>query len=179
QPPGKAKLVYQAGVKDNPDLTLNSLKDGAPDGFLSRPPTFLGGEAAPDDRKTTNRAALAAWLTSAQNPYFARAMANRTWWRLFGRGLVNPVDDMHSANPASHPELLDLPARQFAEPGFAHKFLTRAIVSSRAYQRTSRPGDAPDRQAALFGRLSVKVLAAGQLYDSLVTILGAPVRKPG
>src|SRR5262245_27221562 len=178
QTPGKPKSVYQVGVKDNPALTLDSLKDGARDGFLSRPPTFLGGTSA-SDKKTSNRAALAGWLTSAKNPYFARAMANRTWWRLFGRGLVNPVDDMHAANSPSHPELLDLLARRFSESGFDHKFLTRAIVSSRAYQRTSRPGDVPDRQAALFGRMSVKVLAAGPLYDSLVAILGTPLRKPG
>jgi len=105
-------------------------------------------------------------------------MANRTWWRLFGRGLVSPVDDMHTANAPSHPELLDLLARRFAASGFDHKFLARAIVSSRAYQRTSRPG-ASDKQVALFGRMSVKVLSAGQLYDSFVAILGAPQRKKG
>jgi len=179
QTPGKPKLVYNVGVKDYLELTLNSLKDGAPDGFLSRPPTFLGGEELRADKQTTNRAALAAWLTSAKNSYFARAMANRTWWRLFGRGIVSPVDDMHAANAPAHPELLDLIARQFAESGFDLKFLTRAIVSSRAYQRTSRPGDAPDKQVALFGRMPVKVLTGAQLYDSLVAILGAPVRKPG
>ena len=118
-------------------------------------------------------------MTSPKNPYFARAMVNRTWWRLFGRGIVNPVDDMHAANPPSHPELLDLLARRFAESGFDLKFLTRAIVSSRAYQRTSRPGDAPEKQAALFGRMSVKVLSAGQLYDSLVTVFGPPAKTPG
>jgi hypothetical protein len=188
QTPGKSKLVYTAGIKDYPEITLDSLKkDGVPDGFLSRSPTFLGGEPLKTDKGTTNRAALAAWLTSPQNAYFARAMANRTWWRLFGRGLVNPVDDMHSANAPSHPELLDLLARRFAESGFDHKFLTRAIVLSRAYQRTSRPSSLPTpsaggeakMQAALFGRMPVKVLTAGQLYDSLVAILGAPVRKSG
>lgn len=179
QTPGKSKLVYQVGVKDYPDQTLDSLKDGTPDGFLSRPPTFLGGREWTAGKGTTNRAALAAWLTAPENPYFARAMANRTWWRLFGRGIVNPVDDMHSANTPSHPELLDLLARRFAESGFDLKFLTKAIVSSRAYQRTSRPGDDADKQAALFGRMSVKVLSAGQLYDSLVTVLGTPARTPG
>lgn len=179
QTPGKPKLIYKVGIKDYPDLTLDSLKDGAPDGFLPRPPTFLGGEAPPAGRQTTDRATLAAWLTSAKNPYFARAKVNRTWWQLFGRGLVNPVDDMHTANKPSHPELLDLLSRRFADSGFDHKGLTRAIVSSRAYRRTSRAGDAGDKQAALFGRMSVKVLSAGQLYDSLVEILGSPVRKPG
>lgn len=178
QTPNRPKLIYQAGIKDYPEITLDSLKDGAPDGFLSRPPTFLGG-GAPADKRTTSRAALAAWLTSSDNPYFARAMANRTWWRLFGSGLVNPVDDMHEANPPSHPELLDLLARRFAESNFDHKFLTRAIVSSRAYQRTSQPGNATIDQAALFGRMPVKVLSAGQLYDSLTAILGTPSRKRG
>lgn len=178
QTPGKPKLVYRVGVKDYPEQTLDSLKvEGVPDGFLSRPPTFLGGSRPPRD-KQTSRAALAAWLTSPKNPYFARAMANRTWWRLFGRGLVNPVDDMHSGNAPSHPELLDLLARRFAESGFDHKFLTRAIVSSRAYQRTSRTGTS-DKQAALFGRASLKPLSAGQLYDSHVAVLGPPARKRG
>src|SRR4029079_18694020 len=130
-------------------------------------------------RGTTARAALAAWMTSPANPYFARAAVNRTWWRLFGRGIVNPVDDMHAANPPSHPELLDLLARRFAESGFALKSLTGAIVLSRAYQRTSGPGDAPEKQAELFGRMSDKVLTAGQLYDSLVTIFGPPARTRG
>jgi hypothetical protein len=109
-------------------------------------------------------------------------MANRTWWRLFGRGIVHPVDDMHEAHPPSHPELLDLLARRFAESGFDLKFLTRAIALSRAYQRTSRPDASAavaDRQAALFGRMSIKVLSAGQLYDSLETVFGAPVKTPG
>ena len=178
QTPGKPKQVYQVGVKDDPELSLDSLKDGTMDGFLSRPPTFLGGEELGALKGTTNRAALAAWITSPKNPYFARAMVNRTWWHLFGRGIVNPVDDMHSANPPSHPELLDRLAERFAASGFDLKFLTRAIVSSQAYQRTSRPDGTPEKQAALFGRLSVKVLSAGQLYDSLVTVLGPPARIP-
>src|SRR6185369_4205263 len=103
-------------------------------------------------------------MTSPKNPYFARAMVNRTWWRLFGRGIVNPVDDMHSANEPSHPELLEALARRFVESGFDLKFLTRGIVLSHAYQRTSRPGESPEKQAELFGRMSIKVLSAGQLY---------------
>jgi hypothetical protein len=86
---------------------------------------------------------------------------------------------MHSANAPSHPELLDLLAERFAESGYDHKLLTRAIMLSRAYQRTSQASDAPDKQAELFGRMSVKVLSASQLFDSLVTILGAPSRRAG
>lgn len=177
QTPNKPKQVYQSGIQDNPKLTLDSLKEGAPDGFQSRPPTFLGGEECRTEGMT-NRAALAEWLTSAKNPYFARAMVNRTWWRLFGRGIVNPVDDMHSANPPAHPELLDLLAERFIASGFDLKYLSQAIVLSRAYQRTSRSSDAPDTPSAQFGRVAVKVLSAGQLYDSLKAVLGEPLRKP-
>lgn len=181
QTPGKSKLIYQVGVKDYPEITLASLKDTSMvDGFLSRPPTFLGGEEGPAGKGTTNRGALAAWMTSPKNPYFAQAMVNRTWWRLFGRGIVQPVDDMHAANPPSHSELLELLSQRFVESGFDLKFLSRAILRSSAYQRTSRPGEnASEKQAALFGRMSIKVLSAGQLYDSLVTIFGPPAKTPG
>jgi len=178
QTPKRSKQVYEKGVVDDSTLTLASLLNtGAPDGFIQRTPTFLGGKefvAA----TTSLRAALADWMTAPENPYFARAAVNRMWWRLFGRGIVQPVDDMHEANPPSHPELLDLLSQKFVESGFDLKFLTRAIVLSQAYQRTSQPEEAGDNQAALFGRMSIKVLSPGQLYDSLETICGpaAPVR---
>lgn len=178
QTPGKSKLIYQVGVKDYPEITLTTLeKAGMLDGYISKPPTFLGGEEL-KGKQQTSRVALTEWMTSPKNPYFARAMVNRTWWRLFGRGIVRPVDDMHQANPPSHPELLELLSQRFVESGYDLKYLTRAMLLSRAYQRTSRPGDDADKQAALFGRMSVKVLSAGQLYDSLVTIFGGPGRDP-
>lgn len=181
QTPKRAKQVYERGVLDDPQLTLANLKDaGVPDGFIQRAPTFLGGQKLSVATKTTtHRAALAEWITTPENPYFARAMVNRTWWRLFGRGIVQPVDDMHEANVPSHPELLDLLARSFVESGFDLKFLTRAIVLSRAYQRTSQPGESPDKQAALFDRMSIKVLSTGQLYDSLETISGPAAKVTG
>jgi hypothetical protein len=180
QTPGRAKQVYRLGVRDDPAITLASLVDaGNVDGFMPLSPTVLGGEELSPHAETTSRAALAAWMTSPENEFFARAMVNRTWWRFFGRGLVEPVDDMHAANPASHPELLDLLSEQFIESGFDLKFLSHGILMSRAYQRTSQAGDEPEKQAALFGRMSVKVLSPGQLYDSLVTIFGPPAREKG
>ncbi|HEX8910797.1 MAG TPA: DUF1549 and DUF1553 domain-containing protein [Humisphaera sp.] len=180
QTPKRAKQVYEKGVVDDPKLTLASLKDaGAPDGFQLRPPTYLGGKERQPADGPTDRAALAAWMTAPDNRYFARAIVNRTWWRLLGRGLVAPVDDMHDGHAPSHPELLDELSRRFVTSGFDLKALTRAIATSRAYGRTSRPGDAPERQAALFGRMSVKVLSAGQLYDSLEAILGSPAKIAG
>lgn len=182
QTPKRAKQVYEKGVVDDPTLTLANLKDAAAiDGFKPRPPTFLGGKALPSDSNATpHRVALAQWLTAPENLYFARATVNRTWWRLMGRAIVQPVDDMHEGNAPSHPELLALLAKGFAESGFDLKFLTRAIVLSRAYQRTSQSGEsAADAQAALFGRMAIKVFSAGQLHDSLETICGSPAKVTG
>src|SRR5207249_3868502 len=70
-----------------------------------------GGRPQALDDAAPFRPAFVAWLTAGDNPYFARAFVNRTWARLFGRGLVHPVDDMRENNPASHPALLDALAR--------------------------------------------------------------------
>lgn len=180
QTPGRPKMVYRVGVQDDPQITLATLKESDMlDGFLSQPPTFLGGKEWKASDGTPSRVALARWITSSANPYFARAMVNRMWWHFFGRGIVNPVDDMHTGNVPSHPELLESLSRQFAESGFDLKLLSRAIVNSRTYQQTSRPGKQPDAEAKLFARMSPKVLSPGQLYDSLVEIVGPPAKSAG
>ena len=69
------------------------------------------GELTPDDDR---RERLVTWLTRAENPYFARSTANRIWYHLFGRGIVDPPDDIRVTNPPSNPELLDELARDFA-----------------------------------------------------------------
>jgi hypothetical protein len=180
QTPGRPKMVHSAGVRDDPRLTLASLRDaGLIDGFQPRPPAFLGGQALKADSGETHRAALARWVTSPVNPYFARAAVNRTWWQFFGRGIVDPVDDMHAGNPPSHPELLDLLSRRFVASGFDYKVLCRAILNSRTYQQTSRPGEQAEEEARLFARMTVKTLSAEQLHDSLIAILGPPGKDRG
>jgi hypothetical protein len=180
QTPGRPKSVYLAGVRDDPKMTLASLKDAdAIEGLQLTPPTFLDGQVLKADGDKTYRVALAEWITSSKNPYFARAIVNRMWWHFFGRGIVNPVDDMHAGNAPSHPELLDQLSRWFAESGFDLKLLCRAIAYSRTYQQTSCAGEQGDFAARLFARMSIKVLTAEQLYDSLVTILGPPIKGSG
>lgn len=178
QTPGRAKAVYAAGVRDDPKVTMKVMAGSDMiEGFQLHEPTFLGGKVLDDDGSTPHRVALAKWMTAPDNPYFARAAVNRLWWQFFGRGIVNPVDDMHSANAPSHPELLDLLARQFVASGFDLKFLCRAILNSDAYGRTSRPGEQSDREGSLFARMSIKVLTAEQLYDSLVAAVGPPAKS--
>jgi hypothetical protein len=177
QTPGRPKMVYMAGVKDDPRITLETLQQSDMlEGFQSEPPTFLGGEESKADKP--RRVALAHWITSPENPYFARAMVNRMWWHFFGRGIVNPVDDMHTGNAPSHAALLESLRQEFAESGFDLKSLCRAILNSQTYQRSSRPGEQPAQEAELFARMSPQVFTPEQLYDSLVVCLGPPGKTP-
>jgi len=133
---------------------------------------FLGGATLPSSSGTRPRAALAEWLTSPENPYFARAATNRIWAHFFGLGLVDPVDDFSEYNSPSHPELLDLLAVQFAEHTFDVKFLIRAITSSKTYQLSSRQTHESQADPHMFARMTVKGLTAEQLFDSLATATG-------
>jgi hypothetical protein len=138
------------------------------------PAKFLQGEEPKLNRSAPYRPVLAQWVTSPENPFFARAMANRLWAQLFGRGIVDPVDDMHDGNPPSHPDLLQELAGQFAANHFDVKYLIRAICNSQTYQRSSKPNDKDDTGANLFAHMAIKVNSPEQLYDSLVAVLGVP-----
>src|SRR5690606_31320075 len=87
------------------------------------------------------REVFADWLTAPDNPFFARAVVNRVWGHLLGRGIVEPVDDFRDSNPPSNPALLDELARQFVEHGYSRKWLIRTIMNSRTYQRSARTNE--------------------------------------
>jgi Protein of unknown function (DUF1553)/Protein of unknown function (DUF1549) len=136
---------------------------------------FLDGKQ-PDWKEsaaTPTRSVLASWMTSRANPYFARATVNRTWAYFLGTGLVEPIDDMVGAGAtASHPELLDLLAREFVEHNFDLKFLIRAITLTDAYQRTSAGTDKAQGEPTHFARMPLRGQTPEQLFDSLVTATG-------
>jgi hypothetical protein len=159
-------------------------KRGLPDSAKIVPAKFLGGEEPTVDQREPLRPVLAKWLTASNNPYFSRAMVNRTWALLFGRGFVNPVDDMHDANAPSHPELLGELAKEFSVGGFDVKGLYRTLCNTQAYQRTSKVATSKsDVPPELFARMAIKVLTPEQLFDSLMLVLGNPDRprdgRPG
>lgn len=143
-----------------------------PESDLLREPRFLGGDLFKAAPEQSLRKALADWMVSKDNPFFARAMVNRMWGHFFGRGLVHPVDDMHEGNPPSHPELLDALTEQFKANGFDLKYLCRAICLSETYQRTSKPLPGNAKDDKLFSRMPIKVLTPEQLFDSLVLATG-------
>jgi hypothetical protein len=118
------------------------------------------------------RRTLARWIVSPENPYFARATANRLWGLLLGYGLVDPIDDFSQHNPPSHPELLDELAKRFLEQGFDLKLLIRAITMSRPYQLTSRQTDRTQEHARAFARMPVRGLSLHQARQVLVQATG-------
>ena len=104
-----------------------------------QPPAPLDGTPLPIDDPQDRRFALADWVTSSENPYFSRAIANRVWANFFGVGLVDPIDDLRVSNPASNPELLDALAEWLVEHDYDLKGLMRLILQSETYQRSSLP----------------------------------------
>lgn len=144
-----------------------------PDSAIEASPRFLGGATVKLKKNQPYRPALAKWLTSADNPYFARALVNRVWSQFFGLGLVNPVDNLHAGNAATHPELFDALCGEFTSSGFDLKQLIRAICNSKAYQRASTPGSAESSEEQLYASMLIKPMTPAQLYDSLELVLGA------
>lgn len=157
QPDGMIKIP----LASDPEKTVKTVK----------PKYFLGQELDLADKKQY-RPYFATWLTAADNPYFARAAVNRWWAHFFARGIINPVDEASDDNLPSHPELLDLLSKEFADSGFDLKHLTRCICNSQAYQRTSRPLPENKEDKTLFSHMTVKVMNADMLYDSLVQAMG-------
>jgi hypothetical protein len=118
-------------------------------------------------------AELAQRLPSADNPAFARNMANRLWFLMMGRGLVHPLDLHHRANPPSHSELLDLLAKEFAGHRFDIKWLLRELALSQTYQRSGTVpagSQAPPPESFLVA--NEKRLSAEQLLWSMLEVTG-------
>ena len=138
---------------------------------------FLRG---PDFRVKENedlRTSFVDWLVAKENPYFAKSFANRLWFYLFSRGLVNPIDDLRQLNPPSHPGLLKLLTQEFVASNYNVKHLFRCICNSLAYQRTTRLEPATDEltrsaMTTAFGRMPLRIMTADMLYDSLKQVYG-------
>jgi ferric-dicitrate binding protein FerR (iron transport regulator) len=139
---------------------------------------FLGGAAPALDESKPLRPAFAAWATSGDNPYFARAAVNRLWAHLFGRGLVNPVDAFDETNPPTHPELLRRLTQELVASRFDLKHLIRCIALSKAYGRTSRPVAGNERDTTHFSHPAVKVLTAEAFFDSLAVVAAVDKNEP-
>ena len=120
------------------------------------------------------REALARWLTSSENPYFARAIVNRMWRNFMGRGFVEPVDDFRVTNPPTNEPLLEELARDFTAHGYDLHHLIRRITASSTYQLSSAPNRWNKVDTMAYSRYYPKRLSAEQLLDSVSLATGVP-----
>ena len=121
--------------------------------------------------KFSLRKLLSERLPSDETPEFARTMANRLWAMMMGRGIVHPLDMHHSANPPSHPELLDALASRLTLMKFDVKALLRELTLSATYQRSGLIPDDVDPETIpenSFAVATMKGLSPEQLFDSLL-----------
>jgi hypothetical protein len=137
-------------------------------------PALLDGTAVPFEGTEFPRRELAKWMTS--HPYFAEATVNRIWSDLFGRGIVNPVDDFRSTNPPSHPKLLTKLAEDFSANGYRLKRLIRLIASSRTYQLSNRTNETNTADRMNFSHALPRALDAEILLDAIDDTTGVTER---
>ena len=135
-------------------------------------PTFLDGTKLPENEWMDPRMRLADWIVS--HPYFAEATANRIWGYFFGRGIVDPVDDMRSTNPPTHPELLKALAEDFRGHGFDLKHLMRTIVQSRTYQLSLISNESNSGDTMNYSHAQPRPLEAAVLLDAISSATGMP-----
>ena len=148
-------------------------------GNRDMPPKFLGADG-PEIAKDANgkmrsgfplksgedrRIALANWLASPKNPFFAKNMANIVWGHFMGVGIVEPVDDVRISNPPSNPELLEELGKRFAASGYNFKKLVRDICVSRAYQRSVQSNELNKDDTLNFAKSSIRRVRAEVLLD--------------
>jgi len=124
----------------------------------------------PDNQR--RRDALADWVTSKDNPFFAKAIANRVWSYFFGRGIIDPVDDIRASNPPANPALLDALTKDVIDHNFDLQHLMRTIANSRAYQTSFVPNEWNAKDRDNFSRAYPRRLTAEELMDAVSTAAG-------
>jgi hypothetical protein len=170
RPRGKMEMTSPVlAVRDNSsgDVMI-------PDSDEVVPPKLPGAtDILSDDADgESRREQLVAWLTNRHNRHFAQATVNRVWAHLFGRGLVEPVDDMRPANPPICPELLETLAGDFAASGYDVDRLCRALVLTDAYQLASAAVESDPSRNLTFAEMNMKSFTAEQLYDCITIATG-------
>ncbi|HVX15552.1 MAG TPA: DUF1549 and DUF1553 domain-containing protein [Pirellulales bacterium] len=120
------------------------------------------------------REALADWMLSPDNPYFAKVAVNRVWADLMGRGLVDPVDDLRVTNPAANEPLLSALGEQFRREGFDLKWLLRTIMTSHVYGLSSTPNERNVADTRNYSRHYRQRLRAEVLLDAISDITEVP-----
>ena len=158
-------MVY---LKTNAPLSKN------PRSQLDVKPMGLGGPALDISPYEDARQYLVDWMAAPENPFFAKALVNRYWKHFFGRGIVDPEDDLRVTNPPSNPELLNALAKHFLDHRFDLKDLVRTICKSSVYQLSSEPTEFNRNDQQNFSSFYPRRLTAEVLYDAVNSVADTP-----
>ena len=181
---GFASFVSQVGRKSAEDPREQIIYDKRsgeirhPVGGEVMAPTFLGG-SSPDLEGVDRREALAEWITSTENPWFSRSLANRVWAYFMGPGIVEPVDDFRVSNPPSNGPLLDELSQRLVSYDFDFKQLVRDITNSRAYQRETLANDTNGADLRNAARAQIRRIRAETLLDLYCQVTEVPQKFAG
>lgn len=165
----RGEILYDTG---NPKTTHPRTKEV----IYAHP---LGEKMPNEPTPEMKREALAKWMTSPKNEWFARNLANRTWAHLMGRGLIEPVDDVRLTNPPTNPELLDALAKSLIESKFDFRQLIRTITASQTYQLSARPNLTNELDETSYSRAKLKRIGAEVLLDMVCQTTGVPEKYQG
>lgn len=181
---GMANLFSRVKLKNGPGAGTEVL--AKPFGNVVHPrlgeplaPKPLDGKVLAIDARNDRREHLAAWLTSPENPYFTRAIANRVWENFMGKGLVDPVDDLRLTNPPSNAKLLTALAEDLAAHDYDLRHLMKVIMTSAAYQRSSEPSDPSQPDDTYYSQYIVRRLPAEVILDGYAQVTQVPTDFPG
>lgn len=138
-------------------------------------PKFLGGEV-PDLQGRDRRVVLAEWITSPENLWFAKNLANRVWEHFFGSGIVDPPDDVRVTNPPTNPQLHDELGAKMIEYNYDLRKLVRDICNSYTYQMSTHPREPENNDPRNFSQAQVRRLSSEQMLDAIVKVTGNDVK---
>jgi hypothetical protein len=176
----KPSLLAQRSGRD--DVVIFNARTGSvthPKTGQAMAPKGLGGAVVPVAARDDPRQKLVDWMAAPRNPFFAKALVNRYWAHFFGRGVVEPMDDLRLTNPPSNPDLLDGLATDFVTNGYDLKRLVRTICTSRLYGLSSVPNEYNSKDKQSFARHYPKRLGAEVLLDAISQVSGVPTPFAG
>jgi hypothetical protein len=178
---GMANLFSRVALKDGEAGRGDVIVSAATEGDIVHPrrgvvmaPEPLDAPPLPIEARGDRREAFADWLESPENPYFDRAVVNRVWANFFGRGLIDPEDDLRATNPPSDEALLDWLVANFRENGRDVKHLIRTIMTSAAYSRSSDPVPGNESDARFLSHYPPRRLPAEVLLDGIAAVTEVP-----
>ncbi len=162
-------IVFNAGGGE-----VGHIKDGR-----AMAPKVLGTDKPADLQGRDRREVLAEWLTSPENPWFSKNIANRVWAHFMGKGIVDPPDDVRVSNPPVNPELFDTLGNKLVESGYDLRQLVRDICNSRTYQVSTLPNKTNETDLTNFSHRIPRRMGGEQLLDAICQVTETPEKYRG